>query len=52
MDLSQPAVLVTHQVNVTGFTGVYPSSGEMVVVRRNMDGSFETVGMIDPRRTR
>jgi hypothetical protein len=45
-------VLVTHQVNVTGFTGVYPSSGEMVVVRREPDGSFKTVGTIDPRSTR
>ena len=27
----RPAVLVTHQVNVTALTGVYPSSGEMVV---------------------
>jgi phosphohistidine phosphatase SixA len=52
MDLSQPVVLVTHQVNVTGFTGVYPGSGEMVVVRRKTDGSFETVGTHDPRRTR
>ena len=52
IDLSQPVVLVTHQVNVTGFTSVYPSSGEMVVVRREPDGSFETVGTIDPRSTR
>ena len=28
---ARPAVLVTHQVNVTALTGVYPSSGEMVV---------------------
>ena len=27
----RPAVLVTHQVNVTALTGTYPSSGEMVV---------------------
>ena len=26
-----PAVLVTHQVNVTALTGVYPASGEVVV---------------------
>ncbi|MGF1621338.1 MAG: histidine phosphatase family protein [Rhodomicrobiaceae bacterium] len=52
IDLSRPVVLVTHQVNVTGFTGVYPGSGEMAVVRREPDGSFETVGTIDPRSTR
>lgn len=27
-----PAVLVTHQVNVTALTGIFPVSGEMVVV--------------------
>jgi len=25
-------IMVTHQVNITGFTGVYPASGEAVVV--------------------
>jgi phosphohistidine phosphatase SixA len=25
-------VMVTHQVNITGFTGVYPASGEAVVI--------------------
>jgi len=52
MDLSEPAVLVTHQVNVTGFTDVYPSSGEMVVMRREDDGTFTALGTIDPRSTR
>lgn len=52
MDLSQPAILVTHQVNVTGFSGVYPTSGEMVVMRRNDDGSFETVGELPARPSR
>lgn len=27
-----PAVLVSHQVNITGLTGVYPSSGELLLV--------------------
>jgi phosphohistidine phosphatase SixA len=31
----KPAVLVTHQVNITALTGVYPRSGEMVVLRRD-----------------
>ena len=52
MDLSRPVVLVTHQVNVTGFSGVYPRSGEMVVMRRKPDGSFETLGEIDAKSTR
>lgn len=27
-----PAILVSHQVNITSLTGVYPSSGELVLV--------------------
>ena len=45
-DLSQPTVLVTHQVNITSLTGVYPSSGEMVVARRGPRGELEVIGTI------
>lgn len=31
----RPAVLVTHQVNITALTGVYPRSGEVIVLRRD-----------------
>jgi broad specificity phosphatase PhoE len=31
---SRPAILVTHQVNITALTGIYPRSGEVVVVAR------------------
>lgn len=31
----KPAVLVTHQVNITALTGVYPRSGEVIVLRRD-----------------
>jgi phosphohistidine phosphatase SixA len=48
MDLSGPVILVTHQVNITAFAGGFASSGEMLVMRRNADGGFETVGTIDP----
>jgi phosphohistidine phosphatase SixA len=48
MDLSRPVVLVTHQVNVTAFSGVYPRSGEMVLMRRMPDGEFETMGRLNP----
>ncbi len=34
-------VLVTHQVNITALTGVYPQSGEMVVLRPDGDGLLE-----------
>lgn len=39
------AILVTHQVNITALTGVYPSSGEIVVGRLTRDG-FDVVGRI------
>ncbi|MDR4305804.1 histidine phosphatase family protein [Chelatococcus sambhunathii] len=42
------AVLVTHQVNVTATTGVYPASGEIVVVRLNESGAAEVVGTLKP----
>jgi phosphohistidine phosphatase SixA len=38
-------VLITHQVNVTALTGVYPSSGEMVVGVMGEDG-FDVQGRI------
>ena len=33
-----PRILVTHQVNITAFTGVVPASGEMVIARKDGDG--------------
>jgi phosphohistidine phosphatase SixA len=39
-------VLVTHQVNITELTGVFPSSGEMVVVRPDGRGGFDLIGRI------
>ena len=43
-----PVVLVSHQVNITALTGVYPQSGEIVLVRP--DGVAETavLGTIEP----
>ncbi|MEE4243200.1 MAG: histidine phosphatase family protein, partial [Desulfopila sp.] len=32
-DLHQPLILVTHQVNITAFSGIYPASGEIVLLR-------------------
>ncbi len=49
MDLLQPVVLVTHQVNITRLTGVFPSSGEIVVLRRQPDGELEVHGTVSPR---
>lgn len=43
-----PAVLVTHQVNVTALTGVVPQSGEIVVLRLGSDGVVSVAGRIPP----
>lgn len=43
----EPLVLVTHQVNITALTGVYPASGEMVVVGRSGTGEPTVAGTIE-----
>ncbi len=45
-DLDGPLVLVTHQVNITALTGIYPASGELVVIRHSENGKFSVVGSI------
>ena len=45
-DLDGPLVLVTHQVNITALTGVYPASGELVVIRPLENGKISAVGTI------
>ncbi len=42
-------VLVTHQVNITALTGVFPQSGEMVVLTRDGDGAVRVAGRLVPR---
>lgn len=39
-------MLVTHQVNVTALTDVFPTSGETVVARLLSDGSVEVLGSL------
>lgn len=43
------AVLVTHQVNITALTGVFPASGEMIVVRVSED-DVEVLARLVPHR--
>ena len=40
-----PVVLVTHQVNITALTGVYPASGELIFVRVDEAG-VEVLGRV------
>ena len=47
LPLSEPVVLVTHQVNITALTGVYPGSGELVIVRRGENGKLDVIGTIE-----
>jgi 8-oxo-(d)GTP phosphatase len=45
-DLSKPVILVTHQVNITELTGVFPDSGEIVVARFDSTGQLKVVGTV------
>jgi len=51
--LREPAagarVLVTHQVNITALTDVFPASGEIIVVKPG-DDAVRVVGRLDPPR--
>ncbi len=42
-------VLITHQVNITALTGVFPTSGEIVVVRPEAGGEVMVLGTIRPQ---
>lgn len=44
--LARPLILVTHQVNITAFSSIYPESGEIVLMRRDGDGQFQVAGTI------
>jgi phosphohistidine phosphatase SixA len=45
-DLSELVVLVSHQVNITALTGIYPRSGELVVVERTEDRGLVVKGTV------
>ena len=38
-----PLVLVTHQVNITALTGIYPKSGEMIFVEMGANNSLRVI---------
>lgn len=44
-------VMVTHQVNITALTGIFPPSGQGVVVVVEEDQPLEVVGTLDPLAT-
>lgn len=43
----EKAILVTHQVNITALTGVYPASGELVIVEISAEGEVTLRGRIE-----
>lgn len=45
-DLRSPLVLVTHQVNITALTGIFPRSGEMIILERRKNGELVLKGSI------
>ena len=44
--LKKPTVLVSHQVNIEALTEVSADSGEIIFVRRLVDGSLSVIGSI------
>ena len=45
-DIPGVTIVVTHQVNITGLTGIVPQAGESVVLRANEQGQVEVVGRL------
>mgnify|MGYP001053221855 CR=1 FL=1 len=43
---TKPTLLVTHQVVITALTGVFPASGEMVVIKVDTDGDIKVMGRL------
>ena len=41
-------LLVTHQVNITALTGIYPRSGEIILIRPTENGKIETLARLMP----
>ena len=46
--LSGNLVLVTHQVNITALTAIFPGQGEMVILTPLGDGKFRVAGRLRP----
>lgn len=46
-NLDGPRVLVTHQVNISALTDVYPAEGTLVVIRRSEVGGITVIGTIN-----
>jgi broad specificity phosphatase PhoE len=49
-NLSRPVVLVTHQVNITALTGIFPAEGEILILRRDRDNLSVVARFLDNGR--
>ena len=45
-DLTEPLLLVTHQINIGALVDAYPDEGEIVVIRPADDGTLAVIGTI------
>lgn len=44
----QATILVTHQVNITALTGIFPSPGEVIIIQTSKDGSAMVLKRFTP----
>ena len=45
--INQPIVLITHQVNITALTGIFPAEGELVAIKVAENGKIQVRGTIE-----
>ena len=46
-NLDEPLILVTHQVNIASLTGIYPASGELVLIHQSESGELSVLGTLE-----
>ena len=46
-NFEQPIILITHQVNITALTGIFPASGELVAIEATQNGKIQVHGTIE-----
>jgi len=46
LPMREDVLIVSHQVNITALTGVFPASGEIIIARRLPDGMMEVTGRV------
>jgi broad specificity phosphatase PhoE len=44
----KPVIMVSHQVNITALTGIFPSSGEIIMFRYSKNKNGDVIGRFKP----